>query len=198
MRFSRPARQLASVLFVLGFVAPAYAQDVQIMRSVGETAELPYSVFYPSVLQAIDDGNPQTVVTLAPQSEKFMQCNVFVVPASGEPWTAEGALSSLDAAGIESAWAPDFPGFKLSGQSLASFSSGPALRYEGKSDNSPMSVPISVIHAEAVDGGRTYAVECLYDTSIDADARPVADFLIANFSTNSDGQCCINPADDRG
>jgi hypothetical protein len=46
-----------------------------------------------------------------------------------------------------------------------------------------MSVPINVIHAEAVDGGRTYAVECLYDRSADADARPMVDFIIANFST---------------
>ena len=61
-----------------------------------------------------------------------------------------------------------------------------------------MGVPLNVVHAEAVDSGRTYAVECLLDRSVAADARSMIDFIIANFSTKSDGDCCIDPSDDRG
>jgi hypothetical protein len=41
-------------------------------------------------------------------------------------------------------------------------------------------------------------VTCLAAIDVVAQARPVVDFIIANFSTNSEGQCCIDPADDRG
>ncbi len=200
MRKNGLARRAAILFAVCGLSGPSLAQDqqVQIMRDTGLTDDLPYSIYYPNVLQSIDDGNAQTILTLQPSSAKFFQCDVFAVQGGADNWTAEEAARSLDVAGIESSWAPDFPGFRLTGQSVGAFSSGPALRYEGQSDNSPMSVPINVIHAEAVDGGRTYAIECLYDRSTDADARPLIDFIIANFSTRSDGECCTNPADDRG
>lgn len=198
MRKNGLARRAAILIAVGGLSAPSLAQDVQILRDAGLTDDLPYSIYYPNVLQSIDDGNSQTIITLQPSSDKFFQCDVFAVQSGADNWTAEEAASSLDAASIETAWTPDFPGFKLTKQGVAAFSSGPALRYEGQSDNSPMSVPINVIHAEAVDGGRTYAIECLYDRSTDADVRPLVDFIIANFSTRSDGECCINPTDDRG
>lgn len=199
MRKSGKAHQFATVVAVLGLTMPAaFAQDIQIMRDVGLTEDLPYTVFYPSVLNTVDDGNSQTIITLQPAGDKFLQCDVFAVSGAADGWTADSALSTLDVSGIEASWAPDFPGFRLTAQSTAAFASGPALRYEGQSDTSPMNLPITIIHAEAVDGGRTYAIECLFDRNIDGDARPVVDFIIANFSTKSDGQCCINPADDRG
>lgn len=201
MRKSGFAHRAAIVLSVCGLSVPAVVaqdQQIEILRDIGLTDDLPYSIYYPNVLQSIDDGNSQTIMTLQPSSEKFFQCDVFAVQGGPDNWSADEAAKTLDVGAIESSWSPDFPGFKLTGQSVAAFSSGPALRYEGQSENSPMNVPINVIHAEAVDGGRTYAIECLYDRGTDADARPLVDFIIANFSTKSDGQCCINPQDDRG
>jgi hypothetical protein len=191
-----PARSAAIVLALCGAVSPAYAQN-QVIIDRGLTDDLPYTAIYPDVLKTIDDGNSQTILTLQ-HPNAFLQCDVFAVSGPADGWTAEGALQSLDIAGIEATWAPDCPGFKVTSQNLTNFASGPALLYEGQADSSPMGVPISIVHAEAVDAGRTYAVECLLEQAIAADARPMIDFVIANFSTKSDGQCCINPADDRG
>lgn len=191
------ARRVAIVVAICGAVSPAFAQGGQVIIDRGLTEDLPYTAIYPDVLKTVNDGNAQTILTLQ-HPNALLQCDVFAVAGADESWTAEGALQNLDVAGIEATWAPDFPGFKVTGQSITSFSSGPALFYEGESENSPMGVPISVIHAEAVDSGRTYAVECLLEKAIAADARPMIDFIVANFSTTSDGQCCINPADDRG
>jgi hypothetical protein len=172
-------------------------QQVQVVVDRGLTEDLPYTAIYPSILRTADDGNPATILTLQ-HPDALLQCDVFAVPATSEAWSAEGALSALDVGGIESDWAPSFPGFKVTGQSVTRFASGPALLYEGSSNSSPFGVPVSIIHAETVASGRTYMVECLLAQDIVAEARPMVDFIIANFSTNSDGQCCIDPADDRG
>jgi hypothetical protein len=163
----------------------------------GLTDDVPYTAIYPDSLQSVDDGSSETILTVR-HPEVLLQCDFFSVAGAPSSWSADAALASLDVTGIESSWAPNFPGFKLSGQRLAQFASGPALFYEGQSDSSPMGPAVSVVHAETVAGGRSYAVECLVDRSVAADARPMIDFIIANFSTTSDGQCCINPADDRG
>lgn len=193
---SGPARHVAIALALCGLVTPVFAQN-QVLIDRGLTDDLPYTAIYPSVLQSVDDGNSETILTLR-HPDAFIQCDVFAVPGAPDGWSAEKALENLDIAGIEATWAPDFPGFKVTAQSVGRFASGPALFYEGASDNSPMGVPVSVVHAEAVEGGRTYAVECLSDQAVAAEARPMIDFIVANFSTRSDGQCCINPADDRG
>jgi hypothetical protein len=181
---------------VAGLAGPALAQN-QMIIDRGLTEDLPYTVIYPDVLQATDDGNPETVITLR-HPDAALQCDAFVVPGAGEGWSAQAALDSLDVDSIESSWRTAFNGFTITGQGLTNFSSGPALLYEALSDGSPLGVPVSVIHAEAVDGGRTYAIECVLDRTVAADARPMIDFLIANFSTRSDGQCCVDPSDDRG
>jgi hypothetical protein len=195
VRFGRGAALLAA-LALLG--APVLAQDqVQMIIDRGLTDDLPYTAIYPNVLRSVDDGNAETILTVQ-HPDALMQCDFFSVAGAASDWTAESALSSLDVPGIEATWAPNFPGFKLSNQAVGRFSSGPTLFYEGQADSSPMGPPVSVIHAEAVDSGRTYAIECLVDRNIAAEARPMIDFIIANFSTRSDGQCCIDPADDRG
>lgn len=191
-----PARGAAIALALCGAVSPAFAQN-QVIIDRGLTDDLPYTAIYPDVLKTVDDGNSQTILTLQ-HPGALLQCDVFAVSGAEDGWTADGALQNLDVAGIETTWAPDFPGFRVTSQSVTSFASGPALLYEGEAESSPMGVPIAIIHAEAVDAGRTYAVECLLEKAIAADARPMIDFVIANFSTNSEGQCCINPADDRG
>jgi hypothetical protein len=163
----------------------------------GLTEDRPYTISYPDVLQPVDDGNVDSVVTLLHVAAP-LQCNAFVVDGAKDGWNAETALANLDVAGIVSTWAPDFPGFKVTNQALTQFQSGPALLFEAESDNSPLGAPLHIVHAEATDGGRFYAIECMVDRAAAADARPMIDFIIANFSTRSDGTCCTDPSDPRG
>jgi hypothetical protein len=176
---------------------PVTAQQIQVVIDRSLTDDPPYTAIYPEVMQTADDGNPQTILTLR-HPDAPLQCDVLVLPEAPEGWTADGALATFDAARVEAAWSPTFPGFRVTGQSVTRFASGPALLYEGTSDGSPFNVPVATVHAEAVENGRTYAVTCLAAIDVVAQARPVVDFIIANFSTNSEGQCCIDPADDRG
>lgn len=191
-------RAAAIFASLVGLGSPAIAQDQsQVVIDRGLTEDLPYTAIYPNVLRSVDDGSPATILTLQ-HPDAPLQCDAFAVGGAEEGWTAETALSKLDVAGIEATWASDFPGFKVVAQSVTQFASGPALLYEGESENSPLGIPLRIVHAEAVDGGRTYAIECLMEKSIATEARPLVDFFIANFSTRSDGECCINPADQRG
>ena len=188
---------LVAALAVLTGPVLAQGQQVQVIIDRGLTDDLPYTAIYPNVMRSVDDNNSETILTIQ-HPDALMQCDFFSVAGAPDGWSADAALASLDAAGIEAAWTPNFPGFKLGGQSVGSFASGPSLFYEGQADSSPMGPAVNVVHAEAVDSGRTYIVECLVDSSVAAEARPMIDFIIANFSTRSDGQCCINPLDDRG
>jgi hypothetical protein len=191
-------RAAAALLVLSAFGTPAFAQDQsQVVIDRGLTEDLPYTAIYPNVLRSVDDGSPATILTLQhPQAP--LQCDAFAVTGGEADWNADTALSKLDVTGIEATWTPDFPGFKVVAQSVTQFASGPALLYEGESDNSPLGIPLRIVHAETVDAGRTYAIECLMDKAIVTEGRPLVDFFIANFSTRSDGQCCINPADQRG
>lgn len=192
----KAVRRLGIILSVIAFAAPAFAQN-QILSDRGITEDLPFTIYYPDVLQASDDGNPDTVITLR-HGAAAVQCDAFVVDGGAEGWTAQRAVDELDVDGIEANWRNAFQGFTITGRGVTNFSSGPALLYEALSDNSPFGVPVSVVHAEAVDDGRTYALECVLDSAVAADARPMIDFIIANFSTRSDGECCIDPRDNRG
>jgi len=196
LSFSRAAA-LVAALSVVGGPVLAQENQVQMIIDRGLTDDLTYTVIYPNVLQSIDDGNAETILTLQHPAAP-LQCDFFAVPGAADGWTAEAALEALDAPGIESTWAPNFPGFTISSRGTTRFASGPALLYEGRSDNSPFNVPMSIVHAEAVEGGRTYAIECLMDQAIAGEARVMVDFIIGNFSTRSDGQCCIDPTDTRG
>lgn len=194
-RFAAAASVCAS-LAMAGL--PVLAQEqVQMIIDRGLTEDLPYTAVYPGIMRSIDDGSPETFLTIQ-HPEALLQCDFFAVPGAPDGWSAEAALANLDIAGIEATWSPNFPDFRLSNQSVGRFQSGPALFYEGTASSSPMGPAVSVVHAEAVDNGRTYAVECLVDSSVAADARPMIDVIVANFSTRSDGQCCIDPTDDRG
>lgn len=197
--FGRGAALLAATALLS---APVMAQDaantqVQMVIDRGLTDDVPYTAIYPNVLRSVDDGNAETILTIQ-HPDALLQCDYFSVAGAPEGWSADSALASLDVPGIEATWAPHFPGFKVSGQRIAQFASGPALLYEGAADSSPMGPAVNVVHAEAVDAGRTYAVECVADRAIAASARPMIEFIVANFSTRSDGECCINPPDERG
>ena len=187
----------AALLAIAALCGQAVAQDQsQVVIDRGLTEDLPYTAIYPSVLRSVDDGSSATILTLQ-HPKAPLQCDVFAVPGGEADWSADAALNKLDVAGIEATWAPDFPGFKLVAKTVTNFASGPALLYEGESDNSPLGVPLRIVHAEAIVGGLTYAIECLMEKAISSEARPLVDFVIANFSTRSDGECCI-PLDDRG
>jgi hypothetical protein len=197
-KFGVPQGAVLVAALAMAAIPPVAAQDqVQMTVLQGQTPERPFTVIYPNVLEVVDDGSGVTVVTLR-HPDAVMQCDAMVQDGAESGWSAEQALENLDVNGIVSAWAPDFPGFKVTGQSVTSFQSGPALMFEAESDNSPLGVPLKIIHAESTDGGRYYALECLVDRGAAADARPMIDVIIANFSTRSDGTCCTDPADPRG
>lgn len=190
MRISTSRFRGATAVVVAAMLCGSVAAQEQAVTLHSTDAELPYTVIYPEALQPVEDGSDATILTLR-HPVVPLQCDVFAVAGAEEGWAAEAALQNLDVAGIEATWAPDFPGFRIVGRQLTAFASGPALLYEGESEGSPLGVPLRVIHAEAVDNGRTYAIECLVERSVAAaEARPLVDFLIANFSTRSD--------DDRG
>lgn len=192
------SRRGAAVLLALAALcSQAVAQDKpQVVIDRGLTEDLPYTAIYPKVLRSVDDGSSATILTLE-HPDAPLRCDIFAVPGGEADWSAENALDKLDVAGIEATWAPDFHGFKLVAKAVTNFASGPALLYEGESDDSPLGVPLRIVHAETVAGGLTYAIECLMEKSLSGEARPLVDFVIANFSTRSDGECCV-PLDDRG
>ena len=191
-------RSTAFALALAAIVGAATAQDqTQVVIDRGLTEDLPYTAIYPTLLRSVDDGNPTTILTLQHPGTP-LQCDVFAAAGAEAGWTAAAALDKLDIVGIEATWTPDFPGFSVASQSIAQFASGPALLYEGESDDSPLGIPLRIVHAEAVDAGRTYIIECLMDRATAEEIRPLVDFVIANFSTRSDGQSCLDPLDSRG
>ena len=139
-----------------------------------------------------EDGNEESVLTLQ-HAEAPIQCDVLVADGAAEGWSADSALSGFDRAAVESTWRSDFADFTITAQQLTGFQSGPALYYEGEARQSPMGFPVKVMHAEAADGGRTYIFECIMDLALAEETRPVVQFMIANFSTRSDAECCVAP-----
>lgn len=188
----RRALALGAALLLVG---SAGAQEPVVIVQ-GTEADLPYTVIYPEALVPVDDGNDATLLTLR-FPDAPLQCDIFSVAGAASDWSADTALQKLDIAGIEASRTAEFPGFQIVSQRVTDFASGPALLYEGESETSPLGVPLRIVHAEAVANGRTYAIECLIERGVANVARPMVDFLIANFSTRSDGECCIDPTADR-
>ncbi len=166
--------------------ATAFAQSVSVTRSV--LLEQPYTLIYPEEM-VLSGGADQPVVINHPNAP--LQCSLTIVPAEDTDWTAEEALASLDDAEVVAAWGETFPGFALGTKAVAAYQSGPALQYDATTTDSPMGVPLSIVHTEAVDSGRGYVLDCLFATAEAERARPLVDFIIANFSTRSDAECCI-------
>src|SRR5687768_10823802 len=109
----------------------------------------------------------------------------------GHRMTPENALASLVDDDIVASLSETFPGFVLGTKATTAYQSGPALIYEGTSSDSPMGMPLTIVHTETVDNGRGYALDCLFATEFAAQARPIVNFIIANFSTRADAECCI-------
>jgi hypothetical protein len=188
-------------LFVCALLLPATAalaqdpatSEVTISASRGITPDRPYTLFYPAPMQLVEDGDDVTVATLEYPNAPI-QCDAMIADGGPADWAADIAAETLDRPGTEASRIEQFPGFTISEVSTVKTLSGPALFFRGASTGSPMGVPITVFHAEAVDAGRTYIYECVADTAIAEDAKGLVTFLFSNFSTKPDGECCVDPA----
>ncbi|MCW5722419.1 MAG: hypothetical protein KIS86_14865 [Devosia sp.] len=169
--------------------AASMAQSVNITRSI--LADQPYTLIYPEAMIA-SGGAGESLTINHPQAP--LQCDLTVVPVEDTGWTAEAALGALDAAAITNGWSETLPGFTLGHSGTAAFQDATALFYDGTSTDSPMGMPLTLVHAETVSQGRGYALDCLYATEVAEQARPIVDFILANFATRSDAECCIGAA----
>lgn len=180
---------LAPCLLAAATLLPvaAHAQsDVSVTRSI--LTEQPYTLIYPAVMTATGGGADPLTIN---HPDAPLQCNVTIVPTADTSWTPDSALAEFDDAKVAANWTESFPGFTVVSKGKVDYQSGPALIYEGQSTNSPMGVPLTILHTETVDSGRGYVLDCLFATDVAEKARPIADFIIANFSTKSDAECCV-------
>ena len=164
----------------------AAAQSVNITRSVLPT--LPYTLIFPQPMVASGGGEDPVTINhpAAP-----LQCDMRVVPAEDTGWTAEGALGALDDAEVAASWSDIMPGFVMGSKGTTPYQDATALIYDGNSPESSMGMPLTVVHTETVANGRGYTLDCYYATDQAEQARPIVDFIIANFATRSDAECCI-------
>ena len=98
MLLKGPARGCAVFVAVVGLTAPAIGQN-QMVIDRGLLDDLPYTVIYPDMLRVIDDGSPETIVTLE-HPDAFLRCDVFAVQGGEDGWTAESALQHHNTDGI--------------------------------------------------------------------------------------------------
>lgn len=188
-------RAFSSLAVLLLAIQPDLAlgqQEVAVNIDRGVIETRPFTAIYPQSFQQVDDGNEVSVLTLQ-HAQAAIQCDVLVADGQAEGWTAETALSGFDRAAVETTWRADFPDFTITNQGLVDFQSGPALYYEGEAQEGPLGFPVKVMHAEAADQGRTYIYECIMDLALAAEAAPTIAFMLANFSTRSDAECCTAP-----
>lgn len=184
----RSKRFLAIVVGLGAAAMPiaALGQSVNLTRSI--FADQPYTLIYPEAMIAAGGaGEPLTIN----HPDAPLQCDLSVVPVEDGNWTADSALSSLDTTAVATAWSETFPGFVLGNTGTTQYQDATALIYEGTSESSPMNVPVTLVHTETVASGRGYALDCIYATSVAEQIRPVVDFIVANFATRSDAECCI-------
>ena len=166
----------------------AFAQALAVDGS--PLPDQPYTLIYPDVMATSGEaGGPLTInhPTLP------LQCVLTVVPVEDTGWTAEGALAALDPATVAAGWNDTFPGFTLGASQITRYQSNPALQYEGTSTGAEDGGPITLVHTETVEAGHGYTLDCFYATEVAAEARPVVDTIIANFSTQQDAQPIVTP-----
>lgn len=184
MRHRRFACSLALAAAAL-LPIEAAAQTISITRGIFDGQ--PYTIIYPAAMVASGGGADPLTIN---HPNAPLQCELTILPATAGDWSPQGALDQLDEEAVAEGWSQSFPGFAITGTSIVPYQNGEALLYEGESEDSPMDIPISLVHAEAVDGNRGYVLDCFYATAEAANARPIVDFIIANFSTRSDAECC--------
>ena len=173
--------------FGLGLTpAMALAESVNISRSI--FTNQPYTLIYPDTMVA-SGGIDGPIIINHPNAP--LQCELSVVPVDDDGWSAETALGALDEEEVAAAWSDTLPGFTLGAKGTAAYQDAKALLYEGTSKDSAMGMPLTLVHTETVSEGRGYALDCLFATEASQQARPVVDFIIANFSTHADAECCV-------
>lgn len=184
----KQSKLLACVAAASLALAPimASAQSVNVTRSV--LIDLPYTLIYPSEMVA--SGGMDGPLTIN-HSSAPLQCDLSVVPVEDTAWTAESALAELDDGEIAASWAGPLPGFSIASKGITAYQDATALTYEGTSADSPMGIPLTLVHTEAVASGRGYVLDCIFDAAQAEQARPIVDFIIANFSTRADADCCV-------
>jgi hypothetical protein len=161
----------------------AFAQSLTVTGS--PLPDQPYTLIYPDVMVSSGEiGGPLTIN----HPGAPLQCVLTVVPVDDTTWTAEGALAALDDAAVTQGWGETLPGFVLGPKGTTQFQSNTALIYEGTSTDSAQGVPLTIVHTETVDSGNGYTLDCIYSTAEAEQARPLVDFIIANFSTKQDAQ----------
>ena len=182
----RACLSLATATLAALAPAIAFAQSVSVTRSI--LPNQPYTVIYPEVMVASGGGGDPLVIN---HPNAPLQCELSVIPVDDAGWTAESALSSLDESAINDGWGQSFPGFAIANKATVAYQDATALLYDGTSQDSPQGVPLTIVHTETVAGGNGYALDCLFATDVAEQARPIVDFIIANFATRSDAECCI-------
>ncbi|KRA45617.1 hypothetical protein [Devosia sp. Root635] len=186
MRFAPAIGGLLALSLSLAPVA-AFAQTAGISGS--PLPDQPYTLIYPDVM--VTSGEPGGPLTINHPGLP-LQCVLTVVPVEDTGWTAEGALGALDPATVAAGWSETFPGFTLGASLITNYQSNPALQYEGTSTGAEQG-PITLVHTETVAAGNGYTLDCFYATEMAAEARPVVDAIIANFSTRQDAQPVVTP-----
>lgn len=183
-------RALAPCLLAAAALLPTgvFAQSsMNVTRSI--LPDQPYTLIYPAVMTASGGGAEALTIN---HPDAPLQCNLQVIPAVEDTgWTPDSALAEFDDAKVAATWTESFPGFSVASKGTTAYQSGPALIYEGQSTGSPMGVPLTIVHTETVDTGRGYVLDCLFATSVADKAHPLVDFIIANFSTKADADCCV-------
>jgi len=181
-------KALACVVSACVALSPvmAAAQSVNVTRSV--LIDLPYTLIYPSEMVA--SGGLDGPLTIN-HSSAPLQCDLTVVAVEDTDWTAEGALSQLNDGEIAASWVGPLPGFSVTSKGTLAYQDATALTYEGTSTGSSMGMPLTLVHTEAVAAGRGYVLDCIFDAAQAEQARPIVDFIIANFSTKADADCCV-------
>ena len=185
MKPNRMVACIASLSMVLTPLAVS-AQEVTISRSV--LPDLPYTLVYPAAMQA--SGGGADPITLN-HPDAPLQCDLTIVAVEDTDWSPETALSELDDAQIADTWTQMLPGFALESKGVAQYQNTSALTYEGTSTDSEMGIPLTLVHTETVANGRGYALDCLYAADQGEQARPIVDFIVTNFSTRADANCCV-------
>ena len=161
----------------------AVAQEITITRS--EDTARPFTLIHPAIMEASGGGEAPVTIN-HPQAP--LQCELAIVPVEDTSWTAEIALGALDDEAIAQAWAETLPGFGVSDRGTTQYQDGTALIYEGTSIGSDIGASLTLVHAETVSAGLGYALDCLYTADQAQNARPIVDFIIANFSTRLDAE----------
>ena len=179
----RPVMLCLAALPMLVAPGLTYAQSISVARSI--LPDQPFTLFYPDTMVA-SGGVDRPLVINHPSAP--LQCSMTYVPVEETDWTPASALAALVDADVEADWRDTFPGFTLSSKGTTAYQSGQALIYEATSTDSPMGIPLTIVHTETVAGELGYTLDCLFDTSQAEQARPIVDFIIANSSTSAEAE----------